>query len=153
MFGRIDGDGLEGGEGVHTGLDGEPCAEGEVLFRDDGVVGDDADLEAGLGEDAGGLEGLVDQLDLAGVGEGGAHGHGDVGADQFVNDEVALGAVFDGDLDAELLGDAQGGADIVGAVGVGLEGHLALEDGDEGLHLHVKFGALEGVVPGGLFAL
>ena len=49
--------------------------------------------------------------------------------------------------------DAQGGADIVGAVGVGLEGHLALEDGDEGLHLHVKFGAFEGVVPGGLFAL
>ena len=79
MLGRIDGDGLEGGEGVHTGLDGEPCAEGEVLFRDDGVVGDDADLEAGLGEDAGGLEGLVDQLDLA---------------DMVVRDPVAMKCAF-----------------------------------------------------------
>ena len=87
------------------------------------------------------------------MGEGGAYRHRRTGAADFLHNHVALGAVLQRQLHAKLLGDADGGADIIRPVGMGLQRNLAPQHGDQGLQLHIKGGALEDIVPGSLLAL
>ena len=72
--------------------------------------------------------------------------HRAVGAGHDLRDQMTLGAVFQGELEAELPGNADSGADVVCPVGVGLQGNLALEYGDERFHFQVEFGLLLNVV-------
>ena len=51
-------------------------------------------------------------------------------------------------LHAELLGYTDGGADVVRAVSMGLQGDLALQNGDQSFHLHVKLRGLCGIFCG-----
>ena len=51
--------------------------------------------------------------------------------DQFVGDAIALGGVLQDDLEVELLGDAQGGHQVVGAMAVEVDGALAFQHLDE----------------------
>ena len=92
--GRVDGNGLEGGEGFHAVLDGKARAQGQVFLGDHRRVGDDGHRNARFAQDAGGGEGFVPQFKFAGVGEGGAHGAGHVFLGQLVGDQVAFGHVL-----------------------------------------------------------
>ena len=61
--------------------------------------------------------------------------------------------MLQGELDTELPGDSDSGADVVRPVGMGLQGNITPEYREERLHFQVKFGPLLDVVPGGLLAL
>ena len=63
---------------------------------------------------------------------------------------MALGAVLQSHFDSKLFGNADGGTDIVGPVGMGLQGDLALKDRDQSFHLHIILGLLGNVIAGGL---
>lgn len=48
MLGRVDGYGAECVIFVHTGFDGEPCAERQIVERSDRSVRDDGDVTSGF---------------------------------------------------------------------------------------------------------
>ena len=50
VLGRVDGYGAECVIFVHTGFDGEPCAERQVVERSDRSVRDDGDVTSGFCE-------------------------------------------------------------------------------------------------------
>ena len=89
------------------------------------------------------------QLGLALAAQGGAHKHRQTLLGQLVGDQLAVGAVVQGGLHPEFLGDPHGGEDVVGPVGVALQGNLAVDHRQHGLQLHVEGGILSGqlVVP------
>ena len=78
------------------------------------------------------------QLHLGFAAQSGPHQHGAAFLRQFIHNEGAVGAVVQGNLQIELLGDAQGGKNVVGAVGVGLQGDFPAHYRPHGVQLHVK---------------
>ena len=60
-----------------------------------------------------------------------------------------LAALQTGEVDSKLFGNADGGTDIVGPVGMGLQGDLALKDRDQSFHLPIILGLLGNVLPQG----
>lgn len=64
---------------------------------------------------------------------------------------MPLGRMLERQANAEFVGDADGGEDIIRAVRVRLERDLPTQDGDERLKLHIECGLPEHIVPGGLF--
>ena len=97
--------------------------------------------------------GFVLQFKLAGVGQAGTDGHGHVFFFcQLVHDEVALGDVFQRDAQAELMGNAQRGEDIVCLVGVGFQGDLPCQHRQQSLELLVIGGHLGHIAVCGLLA-
>ena len=70
--------------------------------------------------------------------ERGADEAGAFGLGEAVDDECAVGAVVERDLDAELIGNAERREDVIGAVGMGLERDLAVDHGQHRLHLEVE---------------
>ena len=62
----------------------------------------------------------------------GAHHAGDLLLGQNVGNHVALGAVLKREIEPKLLGDADGGVDVVAAMAVDSHSHLAAHHGHEG---------------------
>lgn len=123
----------EGTEGLgfgHAAADGDgPGAEQEARLGDE-VVGVDGDLDSRLGEDGGVLFEQAHGFGLsAGTVEERERDPGAVR--EFVGNQVAFGAVLEHEFEAKLVGEAQGGHDVVGAMGVEVDGALALQDFDE----------------------
>ena len=89
------------------------------------------------------------QLGLALTAQGGPHEHRQALLGQLVGDQLAVGAVVQGGLHPEFLGNPHGGEDVVGPVGVALQGDLAVDHRQHGLQLHVEGGILPGqlIVP------
>ena len=93
-------------------------------------------------EHSGGRKALVAQLDLGLAAQGRANKGAVALFCQLVSDQRAVGAMIQSNFDAELLGNTDGGQDIVGPVCMGLQGDLTLHNGDHRLQLHVKAGIL-----------
>ncbi len=124
----VDGDGTQGIPFPQALLGGQGRAKGEMLDAGDGMVGGDGHRHAGLSENPGGFEvGGADLLFVTG-GKGGADDGGKAACGDLVGDEMAFGTVVEGQSQAKLLGDADGGEDVIGAVNVGLEGDLAVKE-------------------------
>ena len=127
------------GQGLQRRLPGQPLLHGErrlvhqEVDRDDGVVGRDRDADASCGDLREVADGAVAQLDLGARGEHRPEDHGDVALGEHVRDLVALGAVVDDEPVAELVGEADGGRDVVVAVGVLVPDQLAVEHPHQGL--------------------
>ena len=66
---------------------------------------------------------------------------------------MPLGRMLERQANAEFVGDADGGEDIIRAVRMRLERDLPTQDRDESLKLHIECGLPEHIVPGGLFFL
>ena len=95
-------------------------------------------------QSAGGGEALVAQLGLAFAAQRGAYEHRQALLGQLVGDKLAVGTVVQRGLDAELLGDTDGGEDVVGPVSVAFQGNFTVDDRQHGLQLHVEGGILPG---------
>ena len=89
------------------------------------------------------------QLGLALAAQGGPHEHRQALLGQLVSDELAVGAVVQGGLHPEFLGNPHGGEDVVGPVSVAFQGNFTVDDRQHGLQLHVEGGILPGqlIVP------
>ena len=153
MLRRVDGDGPERVKRVHARLYGHTGAERQILLRDDRAVGDDRHVAARTAEDAGRFPRLVADLHLGRKVERRADRHAQPGLCQLVRDQMPLGRMLERQANAEFVGDADGGEDIIRAVRVRLERDLPTQDGDERLKLHIECGLPEHIVPGGLFFL
>ena len=153
MLRRVDGDGPERVKRVHARLYGHTGAERQILLRDDRAVGDDRHVAACTAEDAGRFPRLVADLHLGRKVERRADRHAQPGLCQLVRDQMPLGRMLERQANAEFVGDADGGEDIIRAVRVRLERDLPTQDGDERLKLHIECGLPEHIVPGGLFFL
>ena len=151
MLRRVDGDGPERVKRVHARLYGHTGAERQILLRDDRAVGDDRHVAARTAEDAGRFPRLVADLHLGRKVERRADRHAQPGLCQLVRDQMPLGRMLERQANAEFVGDADGGEDIIRAVRVRLERDLPTQDGDERLKLHIECGLPEHIVPGGLF--
>ena len=138
VLGRADGDGAQRGVGVHAAADRKARAKRQVLLRDHRRIRDDGDVAARPRERARRLKGLVAQLELAGVGKARADRHGVALRREQLRRKVPLRAVLQGELYVELLGDADGGEQVVELVRVRLQGHFAREHGQQRLELDVK---------------
>ena len=101
------------------------------------MVSSDTHLQAGTAQHAGGLIGLVPGLVLGAGGHTGAHDHriGELG--QVISDGDPIGAVDQHQVHIVLLGDADGSADVIGAVGVHVDRHLLVQDLQHILHADV----------------
>ena len=64
---------------------------------------------------------------------------------EHIGDLIALGGVLDGEVQIKLLADADGGADIVGPVGMDTALHLPAHDGHQSIQLEVGLGSLGGI--------
>jgi hypothetical protein len=114
----------------------------EEVDGNDRVVGDDAHLDPGVGQAAGVGQGAVAQLHLGAGGQQGADQDGHAPLGQPVGEHDGLGAVVDDQAVAELVGQAQGGGDVVGPVAVLAPGDLALQDQGQRLPAQVPLGRL-----------
>ena len=112
--GGVDGDGPPGLVHRQARVGGQARAHGQLLQGDHRGVGDDADGKPGLVQGAGGGEALVAQFGLALAAQGGPHEHRQALLGQLVSDELAVGAVVQGGLHPEFLGNPHGGEDVVG---------------------------------------
>ena len=106
------------------------------------MVGADGHPHPGPGQDGGVLHGEAAQLRLAPVHEKGPGDDGYPFLCQKVRDEVALGAVDHGEIQAELLGQPDGGDDVVRPVGVEVGGQAACHHRAQGVQPGIKAGAV-----------
>ena len=128
---RIDGDAAQRVLERKTVTDQQ--ADGHRQHRGLGAgVGGEGDGHVRLlGQDAGGVKRAAVNLHLAGSGQVRADDAADLLFVEHVGNLVALGAVLDDVIKAELLGDADGGEDVVRAVGVHPAAHLAADNRDQ----------------------
>ena len=117
-----------------------------MVQRNDARVGDQRYLQAGALQNSGGFKAFFLQFKLALAAEGRPDQHRLASLHQLVDDQMALGDMVEGDVQAEFLSDAQGAEDVVGAMGVGLQRNFAADDRQQRLQLEVE-GALFGGIP------
>ena len=70
VLSRVDGYGAECLILVHTGFDGEPCAERQVVERSYRRICDDGNMTSGFRENARCLPGLILEFKFGGMSEG-----------------------------------------------------------------------------------
>lgn len=95
---------------------------------------------------AGGGEALVAQLGLAFAAQRGAYEHRQALLGQLVGDKLAVGTVVQRGLNAELLGDTDGGEDVVGPVSVAFQGNFTVDDGSMASSFMSKAGFFPGML-------
>ena len=138
VTGGVDGDGLERLKRIHAGLYRETCAQGQILLRDDGRVGDNGYMAAGLTQYAGSDPAFVSEFEFAGVAERRADSEHYVFFGELIGDQVAFGHVLKGNFHAEFLSDAKGGEEVVCLMGVRFQGHFTADDRQERMKLHIE---------------
>ena len=126
--------------GGHGGAEGE---QGDGGLR---VIGADGNLHPRPGQNGGVLHGEILKLRLAPVGEEGPRDDGDALPGQKVRDAVALGAVDHGAVQPELLGQPDGGGDVVRPVGVEVGGQAAGDHRAQGVQPGVEVRLVQGGV-------
>lgn len=138
-LGRIDGAGGEGdflweavggGEG---GLEVDDAGFGDVGL----VAGLEGEGDAFFMELGGESEGHVFEI-AEGAAHGGVDDDGDIGGFNFVEEEVGFGGPIEDEIEAELLAKAEGGGDVLMALGIDEERGLFVEDVDESEELDVS---------------
>ena len=119
MLGRIDGYGAECVILVHTGFDGETCAERQVVERGYRRVCDDGDMTSGFREDARCLPGLILKLKFGGMSEGRTYREREILLREFIYDHMPLCHMLQSQADTELFRNADRSEDIVCLMGMG----------------------------------
>lgn len=118
---------------------GKTGAQPEILQRDDRMIGDEGDGRARPPDNAGIRRGEATQFRLRAIAKQRAAEHRNPLLGQQISTEVSLRAVDNCILQAEFPGQAAGGKNIVGAVGVEMHGQLPLHHGEERLIFRVEF--------------
>ena len=135
--GGIDRDGLPGGLFVHAGLHRKSRAQREIVQRRHGSVGDDADRQAGLVQDAGRRERLVLQFKFRLAAEGRPAQHGIMLLRQAIDDQMAFRHMVQRHLHVEFMRDADGRQHVVRAMRMDFQRNLALHDGNHRLQFRI----------------
>ena len=119
VLSRVDGYGAERVIFVHSGFDGEPCAERQVVERSYRRVCDDGDMTSGFCENARCLPGLILELKFGGMSEGRTYREREIFLCEFIHDHMALCHVLQSQADTEFFRDTDRGEDIVCLMGMG----------------------------------
>ncbi len=112
------------------------------------MIGADGNRRRRLFQNGGVVHALVGQLRLGAVPKDGAGDDLRAVLRQQIGDAVGLGAVDDDALQSELLGDTDGGGDVVRPVGVDVDGKFPPKDREQRLQLQVKFRGIGVLVRG-----
>ena len=142
VLGGIDGDGAECLKRIHARADSHTGAQRKILLRDNGAVRDNGHMASGAAQNARRLPGLVAHLDLRRMSERRADNHAESRLSQLVRDQVSLRHMLERQPDAELLRNADGRKNIVGAMRMGLERDLTAQHRNQRLSFMSKGGSL-----------
>ncbi len=77
-----------------------------------------------------------------GAAHGGVDDDGNAGRFDFLEEEVGLGGAIEDEFEAEFFAEAEGGGDVLMALGVDEERGLFVQNIDEGLQLNVGRGGV-----------